>query len=309
MTAQVLVKTLDMERDEWLEHRKQGIGGSDASAILGVNPWKTPMDVWLEKTGEFEDEPVDNEKMYWGNVLEDVVAREFMVRSGLKVRRRNAILKHRKHHFMIANVDRLVIGKKAGLECKTTGQYSADDWAMGVPEYYQAQVQHYMAVTGYQAWYVAVLIGGQEFRFFKLTRDNHFIKELIEAEHEFWKMVEDRTPPPIDGTNASCELIKRLYPEAEKGKEIQLPYDAYELIQQYEKAAEEEKQIKLTKDEAANKLKDMLGVAEKGFIHDREVVWNSINSSRFDSKAFRKDHPDLYEQYLNESSYRRFSIK
>ncbi len=309
MTAQVLVKTLDMERDEWLEHRRQGIGGSDASAVLGINPWRTPMDVWLEKTGEFEDEPRDNEKMYWGNVLEDVVAKEFSIRTGLRIRRRNAILKHKKHNFMIANVDRLVIGHKAGLECKTTGQYSADDWAMGVPEFYQAQVQHYMAVTGYQSWYVAVLIGGQEFRFFKLTRDNQFIKDLIEAENEFWKMVEDRTPPPIDGTNASSELIKRLYPEAEKGKEVQLPYDAYELIQQYEKAAEEEKQIKLTKDEAANKLKDMLGVAEKGFIHDREVVWNSINSSRFDSKAFRKDHPDIYEQYLNESSYRRFSIK
>jgi len=309
VTAQVLVKTLDMARDEWLEHRKQGIGGSDASAILGINPWRTAMDVWLEKTGEFEDEPSDNEKMYWGNILEDVVAREFSNRSGLKVRRRNAILKHKTHHFMIANVDRLVIGQRAGLECKTTGQYSADDWAMGVPEHYQAQVQHYMAVTGYKTWYVAVLIGGQEFKFFKLTRDNQFIKDLIEAEMNFWKKVEDRTPPPIDGTNASSELIKRLYPEAEKDKEVQLPYEAYELIQQYDNACEEEKQIKLLKDEAANRLKDMLGTAEKGFIHDRQVTWNNIVSSRFDSKGFRQDHPELYEKYLNESSYRRFTVK
>ena len=309
MTAQVLVKTLDMEREEWLEHRRQGIGGSDAAAILGMNPWKSPMDVWLEKTGEFEDEPRDNEKMYWGNVLEDVVAKEFSIRTGLRVRRRNAILKHRKHHFMIANVDRLVIGHKAGLECKTTGQYSADDWAMGVPEFYQAQVQHYMAVTGYQAWYVAVLIGGQEFRFFKLTRDNQFIKDLIEAENEFWKMVEDRTPPPIDGTNASSELIKRLYPEAEKGKEVQLPYDAYQLIQQYDQACEDEKRVKLLKDEAANKLKDMLGTAEKGTIHGRQVIWQNVTSKRLNTKALQKECPDIYEKYAQESTYRRFSIK
>ncbi len=309
MTAQVLVKTLDMERDEWLEHRRQGIGGSDAAAIMGLNPWRTAMDVWLEKTGEFKDEPTDNEKMYWGTALEDVVAREFMARTGLKVRRRNAILQHRKHHFMIANVDRLVIGHKAGLECKTAGQYTSDDWAMGVPDYYIPQVQHYMAVTGYKAWYVAVLIGGQEFRFFKLTRDNHFIKELIEAEYEFWKMVEDKTPPPIDGTRASSELVKRMYPEAEKGKETELPYEAYQLIQQYDQACEDEKRAKLLKDEAANNLKDMLGTAEKGFIYDRQVIWSSVTSKRFDSKALKKDHPDIYEQYLNESSYRRFSIK
>ena len=310
MTAVTFAKTLDMPRDEWLELRRQGIGGSDAAAILGLNPWKTAMDVWLEKTGEFtEDEEPGNEKMYWGNVLEDIVAREFAARTGLKVRRRNAILQHRKHHFMIANVDRLVIGRKAGLECKTTGQYSADDWAMGVPDYYIPQVQHYMAVTGYQSWYVAVLIGGQEFRFFKLTRDNHFIKELIEAEHEFWQMVEDKTPPPIDGTKASSELVKRLYPEAEKGKETELPYEAYQLIQQYEQACEEEKRIQLIKGEATNRLKDMLGTAEKGTIHGRQVIWQNVTSKRLDSKTLQKEHPEIYERYVRESIYRRFSIK
>ncbi len=309
MTAQVLVKTLDMERDEWLEHRRQGIGGSDAAAILGINPWKTPMDVWLEKTGEFEDEQEDNEKMYWGNVLEDIIAREFSLRTGMKVRRRNAILSHRTYPFMLANVDRLVVGHRAGLECKTAGHYASDNWEMGVPEFYQAQVQHYMAVTGYEAWYVAVLIAGQEFKFFRLTRDNQFIKDMIDAEQDFWQKVQNMTPPPLDGTKASCELIKRLYPKAEKDKEIQLPHEAYQLIQQYDQACEDEKRVKLLKDEAANNLKDMLGTAEKGFIYDRQVTWSSVTSKRFDSKALKKDHPDIYEQYLNESSYRRFSIK
>ncbi len=309
MAAQVLAKTSDMEKEEWLEHRKQGIGGSDAAAILGMNPWRTPMDVWLEKTGEFTRNDEENEKMYWGTVLEDIVAREFMARTGLKVRRRNAILKHKQYPFMIANVDRLVVGQSAGLECKTAGQYSADNWAVGVPDYYIPQVQHYMAVTGHKVWYVAVLIGGQEFKYYKVARDDSFIRELIQAETAFWKLVEERTPPPIDGTSASTELIKKLYPEAEKGKEIELPFEAFELIQQYEQACEEEKRIQLIKSEATNRLKDMLGTAEKGSIHGRQVIWQNVTSKRLDSKALQKEHPEIYGRFVRESIYRRFSIR
>jgi putative phage-type endonuclease len=298
-----------MEKEEWLEHRKQGIGGSDAAAILGMNPWRTPMDVWLEKTGEFTRNDEENEKMYWGTVLEDIVAREFMARTGLKVRRRNAILKHKQYPFMIANVDRLVVGQSAGLECKTAGQYSADNWAVGVPDYYIPQVQHYMAVTGHKVWYVAVLIGGQEFKYYKVARDDSFIRELIQAETAFWKLVEERTPPPIDGTSASTELIKKLYPEAEKGKEIELPFEAFELIQQYEQACEEEKRIQLIKSEATNRLKDMLGTAEKGSIHGRQVIWQNVTSKRLDSKALQKEHPEIYGRFVRESIYRRFSIR
>lgn len=311
MTAVTLVKTLDMPRDEWLETRRRGIGGSDASAIMGMNPWKTQMDVWLEKTGEFidDDEEQNNEKMYWGTILEDVIAQEFATRTGLKVRRKNAILGHREHPFMIANVDRLITGHQAGLECKTAGYYSTDEWEMGVPEYYQVQVQHYMAVTGYSVWYVAVLIGGQEFRHYKISRDGQFIRELIEAEAEFWRLVETKTAPSLDGTKASSELVKKRYPEAETGKEIELPFEAFELIQQYENASEQERRIQLIKDEAANRLKDMLGTAGRGSIHGRQVIWQNISSKRFNTKAFQEEYPELYEHFVQESCYRRFSIK
>ena len=309
MTSITLAKTLDMPRGEWLELRRQGIGGSDVSAILGINPWKTAMDVWLEKTGEFEDVSIDNEKMYWGTALEDVVAREFMARTGLKVRRRNAILKHKQYPFMIANVDRLVVGQRAGLECKTTGLYNADDWSIGIPEYYYPQVQHYMAVTGYDTWYVAVLIGGQEFKYYKVPRDDGFIRELVAAERDFWRRVTEKVPPPIDGTNASTELLTRLYPEAEEGAEIELPLDALALINQYEEACRQEKEIQRVKNEAANKLKDMLGSHERGFIHDRQVMWTNVVSRRLDTKALQKECPDIYQRFAQESVYRRFSIK
>jgi len=247
--------------------------------------------------------------MYWGTVLEAVVAKEFTRRTGLKTRRMNAILQSRKHPFMIANVDRLVVGEPAGLECKTTGLYNADDWHIGIPEYYYPQVQHYMAVTGYDTWYVAVLIGGQEFKYYKVPRDGGFIRELVAAESDFWRRVTEKVPPPIDGTDASTELLTRLYPEAEEGTEIELPLDALALINQYEDACRQEKEIQRVKNEAANKLKDMLGSHERGFIHDRQVIWTNVVSRRLDTKALKKEYPDIYERFAQESVYRRFSIK
>lgn len=308
-TWTVFAKTKDMPKAEWLLLRRNGIGGSDAAAILGMNPWKSPMDVWLEKTGEFTRDEEENEQMYWGTVLEAVVAEEFTRRTGVKTRRRNAILRSRKHPFMIANVDRLVVGEPAGLECKTTGLYNVDDWRIGIPEYYFPQVQHYMAVTGYPVWYVAVLIGGQEFKYYKVPRDDGFIRELVAAESDFWRRVTEKVPPPIDGTKASTELLTRLYPEAEEGAEIELPLDALALIIQYEEACRQEKEIQHVKNEAANKLKDMLGSHERGFIHDRQVIWTNVVSRRLDTKSLQKAHPDICDRFAQESVYRRFSIK
>lgn len=308
-TWTVFAKTKDMPKAEWLRLRRNGIGGSDAAAILGMSPWKSPMDVWLEKTGEFTRDDEDNEKMYWGTVLEAVVAEEFTRRTGVKTRRRNAMLQSRKHPFMIANVDRLVVGEPAGLECKTTGLYNVDDWRIGIPEYYFPQVQHYMAVTGYPVWYVAVLIGGQEYKHYEVPRDDGFIRELVAAERDFWRRVTEKVPPPIDGTKASTELLTRLYPEAEEGTEIELPLDALALIIQYEEACRQEKEIQCVKNEAANKLKDMLGSHERGFIHDRQVIWKNVVSRRLDTKALQNEDPDIYQRFAQESVCRRFYIK
>jgi len=308
MQAIRLVNTSAMSRDDWLEHRRHGIGGSDAAVIMGVSPWTSLMDLWLEKTGQYVED-IDSESMYWGRVLEAVIAKEFAIRNKLKIRRVNAILQHPDYPYMIANVDRVIVGRKEGLEIKTGHEFSSQHWENGVPAYYYAQVQHYMAVTGFKLWHIAVLIGGNKYEQFVVHRSEDYINELIAAEAEFWKLVEERTPPPIDGTKASTELIKRLYPEAEKGKEVELPFEAFELIQQYERACEEEKRIQLIKDEAVNKLKDMLGTAERGSIHGRTVIWQNVVSKRLDTKALQKEYPDIYERFAQESTYRRFSIK
>ncbi len=300
-----LVRTKHLSEAEWRQWRNQGLGGSDASVIMGTNPWKSQMDLWLEKTGEYSED-IDSEVMYWGRTLEDIVAKEFTRRTGRKVRRRNAILVHQERPYMIANVDRLVVGERAGLECKTTNAFYQDDGS--VPPHYYAQVQHYMAVTGLERWYVAVLAGGQKFYLYTVERDPEYIEALEADCRFFWELVQTKTPPEFDGSEASGKVLSRMYPRG-NGEEAQLPADAFELVRQYDEAAEEEKLAKNRKDEAANRLKNMLGEAEKGFVFDRKVAWTNVESSRFDSKEFAKNEPETYEKYVKKSNYRRFSIK
>ena len=297
-----------MKTENWLELRLKGIGGSDAAVVMGLNPWKSPLDLWLEKTGEYVSEPEDNERMYWGTALEDVVAKEFMIRTGYKVRRKNKTLWHKKYSFMLANVDRMLVDFRAGLECKTAGHHAADDWEAGVPGYYMPQVQHYMAVTDCPVWFVAVLIAGQEYRCYRVDYDGAYINDMIQAEDKFWRLVLDKIPPPVGGTKADTEAIKKLYPVA-GDKSIELPFEAFELIQRYERACDEEKKVQLLKDEAVNQLKNMLGDASQGTVYDRKVIWSNVTQRRFDSDALKKEQKELYEKYLKESSFRRFSIK
>jgi len=205
-----------MTREEWLEARRKGIGGSDAAAVCGLNPYKSPLEVYLEKIGEI-DPPEDNEAMYWGRKLEDIVAQEFSERTGLKVRRVNSILQHKEVPFMLANLDRVIVGNDEGpgvLECKTSSAFKLKDWEE-VPLMYQLQVYHYLAVTGYKYAYLAVLIGGRIFKTFRLDRDEEIIANLIKIESDFWhNHVLAGVMPEPDGNKTSTELLSKLYPES-----------------------------------------------------------------------------------------------
>ncbi|KXG42859.1 YqaJ viral recombinase family nuclease [Tepidibacillus decaturensis] len=311
MNATVLTMTNDMSREEWLKARRNGIGGSDAAAIAGLNKWKSPVAVYLEKTGMVEVEEVVSEAAYFGTLLEDVVAQEFSKRTGLKVRRKNAILQHPEHPFMLANIDRLIVGENVGLECKTASEYMKNEWKDDeIPAAYLLQVQHYMAVTGYEAWWIAVLIGGNKFIYKKIERDEEIIEFLINIEKDFWENhVLKQNPPMFDGSEASSSLLKTLYPTAEPDSEIELESEADVLIEALEEVSEELKQLEEKKTEYENRLKAMLGEYEKGFSNYHVITWKTVNSTKFDSKTFKKDHPDLFEKYAKQSSYRRFSIK
>lgn len=311
MQAQVLTMTNEMNREEWLKARKAGIGGSDAAAIAGLNKWKSPVAVFLDKTGQAPNEDTAGEAAYFGNVLEEVVAQEFSKRTGLKVRKRNAILKHPEHSFMLANVDRLIVGAKEGLECKTASEYLKAEWeGEEVPASYLLQCQHYMAVTGYQAWWIAVLIGGNKFVYKKIERDEELIQHLIDIETNFWKNhVLANVPPAFDGSDASSDLLKSLYPYSIPETEMELPSETSKLLDALDQVSSELKELETKKKEYENQVKAMMGESEKAYAGERIVTWKTVSSNRFDSKKFSKDHPELYNQYVKQSNYRRFAVK
>ena len=207
-----LVSTLKLEKKEWLTYRKKGIGGSDAGAVCGLNPYRTAIQVYQDKISE-EIEELDNEAMRQGREFEDYVAKRFMEATGKKVRRANAIFYHEKYPFMLADVDRMVVGENAGLECKTASPYMADKWENGkIPLSYQIQCYHYMTVCGADAWYIAVVIFGKGFRYYKLERDEEMIADLIRIEQDFWENhVLKRQIPSPDGSKLADSVIAEYY--------------------------------------------------------------------------------------------------
>lgn len=194
----------ETDHAKWLETRNAGIGGSDASVIMGLNPYKSPYQLWLEKTGQAEAPDLSgNQYIYWGHKNEGNIADWFMEDTGKKVRKLGT-LRSRAHPFMLANVDRAVMGEEAGLEIKTAGVNQAKKWKGDeIPDSYYCQCLHYLTVTGADRWYIAVLIGGNEAIRKTVERNDEDIKALIEAERDFWDHVVTRTPPPVDGS-ASC---------------------------------------------------------------------------------------------------------
>lgn len=308
-----MANTTDMTHEEWLVARTKGIGGSDAAVVLGLNKWKTPFELWLEKTGQVIPENAQSEAAYWGTMLEDIVAKEFELRTGKRVRRRNAMFQHSDYPYIIANIDRMVVGEKAILECKTTSSYNAEEWKDDeIPAPYIIQAQHYLGVLGpeYEKAYFAVLIGGQKFLWKEIQRDEELIDLIFQAERHFWQEhVEKNIPPALDGSSAAEDFLKKRYSEAEPGKVIDLRYEykdkIAELLSLKEAISQLETQVKALENEIKNELKD----AEVGFVQNYQVTWKQFESNRIDTKKLKEQFPQVYEQVIKPSSYRRFNIK
>lgn len=311
MNANVLINTLGMNHNEWLNWRTRGIGGSDAAAIAGLNPWKSSIAVYLEKI-EQTDPIEDNERMRIGRDLEDYVAQRFSEATGLKVRRKNAILQHPEYDFLLANVDRLIVGREEGLECKTTNSYAKKDWEEEeIPIHYEIQCHHYMAVTGYKAWWIAVLIGNEKFVYKKIERDESVINYLLSIEKDFWlNHVIPKEMPAPDGSDDAGNLIKEMYPNASPGTAVELDgYEFTEKLIRLDQIKDLAKKLDTEKKQIEQEIQIEMGESELAKISDRKVSWKSINSTRIDSKSLKKDHPEIYERYAKKSSYRRFVVK
>lgn len=303
------ISTADMSRDEWLDARRAGIGGSDVGAIMGFNQYKSAYQTFLEKTGQYYEE-VDNEAVYFGNALEDFVAQEFAKRTGKKVRQLNKMLVHPEHDFMLANLDRVVVGERAVLECKTASEYVKDAWEGDeIPASYLCQVHHYLAVTGFEKAYIAVLIGGNKFVWKEIERDEEFIQILIEREKDFWEnhVLKD-VAPPIDGSDATNELIKKMYPQ-DDGTAIMLTKDDDVLLDAIDSISREIKALEQQKQEYENQLKLKLENATEGHSQRHKVTYKTITSNRVDSKRLKVEVPDVYDKFIKPSSSRRLTIK
>ncbi|MFP7702168.1 YqaJ viral recombinase family protein [Bacillus sp. C15] len=313
MQAEVFASTADMSRDEWLLERRKGIGGSDASVILGINKWQTPFELWLDKTGQVPVSESGSEAAYFGSLLEDIVAKEFEVRSGKKVRRKKSMLKHPEYDFILANVDRMIVGEKAILECKTTSAYNLKEWEDNeIPDSYIVQVQHYLGVLGpeYKKAYFAVLIGGNKFVWKEIERDDELIAMIFQAEVEFWnEKVLGGKAPVLDGSSAAEEYLKQRYSEAEGGKVVDLTSANKTRIQQYLQLKEQINELTLQAKELENQIKHEMKEAEYGFIANYQTSWKSVSTNRIDSQKLKEQFPDVYEKVTKEVQYRRFGIK
>lgn len=303
-----LVSTLNMDKIEWLRYRKRGIGGSDAGAICGMNPYRTAMDVYLDKTSDNIKE-IDNEAMQQGRDFEDYVARRFMETAGKKVRRANVMFCDEANPFMLADVDRLVVGEKAGLECKTASPFMARHWEDGrMPVHYQLQCYHYMSVCNADAWYLAVLIYGREFKFYRIERDEEIISHLVEIEKNFWNNhVMTGVLPRPDGSRAGDKVIAEYFKDSHTETIPLTGFD--EKLRRRQELLELMDRMDTEKRKIEQELKMYLGEAECAENQSFRVSWKSVSSQRIDTERLKAEQPDIYEQYKKAVSSRRFTVR
>jgi len=306
----ILAKTAGMDTGTWLEARRKGIGGSDVSIIAGINNYKSVFTLWQEKIGDIELREAQTDYTYWGNVLEDVVRKEFAIRTGLKVRTRKAIMQHPKYEFMLANVDGIVNDPKDGMcifEAKTASEYKKDIWERKVPEEYQLQVQHYMAVTGYKKAFVAALVGGNGFFIHEVYRDDELISLMIELEKQFWKCVLNREMPKANGDDATTKWLNENYLDTNSNT-ILLTEESTNLVDRYLEINDSLKTLNKQKSEVANHLKQMIGNNEIGVVGDKRVKWITVEKRQLNVDKLKSDHPDLYQKYSETGKVKRFSV-
>jgi len=315
-----LVSTKSLPRDDWLAIRKQGIGSSDAAAAVGLDPYKSPLELWLEKTGRDlalpKLDPHDEASpAYWGNILEPIVAAHYTKRTGNRVRRINAVLQHPDPSlsWMLANIDREVTG--AGdvqiLECKTAGINGARLWKDGIPEYVQLQVHHQLAVTGKHAADVAVLLGGQHLEIHRIVRDETLLSRLIALEYKFWRHVESDTPPPADGSESAELSLRCLYP-ADTGQKLDFTFDSTlsacfaDLLAVRQSIAEQEK----LEAQLKQRLQQAMGEASEAQFETGRASWKkSKDSEVLDITRLLAENPEFRERYATtKPGSRRFLI-
>ena len=303
----MITKKATANHEEWKALRHKYIGGSDAAAVVGMNAWVSPYTLWAEKTGRLPGFD-GNLATEVGTYLEEFVAQKFAEVTGKKVRRSNLSWFNDKYPWAIANIDREIVGEDAGLEIKTTSELNLTKFKGGeYPANYYVQCMHYMAVTGKKRWYLAVLIGNRDFRWFCIERDEDEINALMDAERTFKMLVDSDTPPVADGASSTADTLFTLYPDS---------IDTTIGIGFYEKDLDNYFRLKAQRDELdeqidgiANRIKAHLGECARGEGEKYKVSWKTQSRSTFDHKRFVKEHPEMdVSKYYKTSSSRPFKV-
>lgn len=310
-----LVDTRTLDRQQWLSVRQGGIGSSDAAAAVGLCPYKSQLELWMEKTGRTSTEnapPGMDDPRYWGTLLEPYVAVAYSQQTDRKVRKVNAILQHPTFPYMLANIDREVVGcpDVQILECKMAGEWGSKLWRDGIPEYVQLQVQHQLAVTNQQAADVAVLLCGQRLEIHRIERDEEVIARLMVLEARFWQYVTTDTEPPADGSESAGKALRQLYPGGGntldfcENRELSDRFaELVALKDELEVRGKHSEQLKHT-------LQQAMGDAARAVFATGEVSFKRAqDGTSLDTKRLAQDHPDLVARYsVPKPGARRFLI-
>ena len=297
-----------LSREEWLEIRTKGIGGSDAAAACGLNPWKSKASLYLEKTGQVVKD-FDNEVMRQGRDLEDYVAKRFTEATGKKVRRNNFMMASKEHPFLLADIDREVVGENAILECKTTSSYAKDKWDDGaIPINYELQCHHYMMVTGAEKCYIACLIFSTDFIIREIERDEEVIEMLKAQEVDFWEnyVLASQMPAP-DG---SAEYDTALKDRFKGGLDDQIELEVSEMdFRSYLETKSLIKDLETNTKEFEQNIKLQLGDHDYGATNFLQVSYKPFTTTRIDTKRIKKERPEIFEEFSKTSESRRFNLK
>ena len=312
MSYDTIADTRTLTHDEWLALRRTGIGGSDAGAIMGVSPYKGAFTVWADKQGKLP--PLeDNEAMRQGRDLEDYVARRFAEASGLRVRHEYSMLRSVEHPCMLADIDRRIIGERAGLECKTSRDITMARYRNGeYPMEYYCQCLHYLAVTGWDCWYLAVLVYGTDLLIYKICRDEVLddIEALIKAEEAFWDshVVLDQPPAP-DALDSTAAALGSVYP-CEDGTTVCADQDADQALTELAALKAQRRSLDRQITERENQIKAAMGEAEVLAGTSVSATWRSSERTTISKAKLLKAYPNINMDAITDRNIqRRFSLK
>ena len=306
--------TEGMSYADWLLSRRRGIGGSDVAKILGLSKYSSPYQIWMDKTGKIEINTSEtSEAAYWGHQMEEVVAQEFAKRTGKQVEESKQIYFHKDYPFLLANVDRLVVGEDAILECKTASEYLKDAWEGDeIPIAYLAQVQHYLNVLDKPKAYIACLIGGNKFVWKEIQRDDELIEQMTEKLVDFWEnYVLADVAPSVDGNASTTEFLNKMYGKDYHDHSIELNAQQIQDLKNLKELKKYESDIKEQINGIENRIKNALGESEATFGNSVEykVSWKSFSRVTVDSKLLKSKYPEVYENVTNKSESKRFTVK